>query len=1530
VQTYPDNGGVSFAILARFRLAGQEMEALIAVSSDGGLRLASSWENREHPLGIVAVARGFHIDLSSLSSWDVDIEKLGIGYDFSKKELALSMESARYGKLSFTKGQEQWELLFALGKGVRFAQIPLIGNCFDDKSGLEITSLRVADFPDDTGDTASAKLTLNLLGKDWTFSLPLSFKEKNALTASPSGKEENALTASPSGKVNWLSVNKRMGFFSLYRLGFTMEDSRAYLYVEAGLALSLLQVTLEGLYFSMPLSLSFKDAEYGLSGLTVSIETKLLSIGGGLVKIPGDALIYGGTLTFRVGKFSLSAYGFYRSEESYSSFFVYLLVNYPLGGPPAFFVTGLAAAVGFHYNLLLPDVKHVSEFPLVKAAAGQGGPLKPDSSLSQLLDAFGECLSPAPDTTFGAFGISFDTFGVLHSVLLATAAIGPEMEFSLLGQSELSVPPATPDPIVYCKIQLRCGYSTASGILSLEAALAPESHLFSKSCKLTGGLAAVFWTKGEQKGDFVISLGGYREGYDKPARYPDVDRLGISWKIGDNLSLTGSAYFALLPDRVMAGGKLRLTFQAGPLSAWFSLCADMLLEWKPLHYDFTAQASIGVSLRVDFLFIHKTFSVELSAGLHLYGPEFSGEIHIHLFFISFTVSFGNGSKSAPPRLSWEEFSASFLTSGENSGESLLKLSPSDGVSRRTPDGGFVLLPQKAALSLSLQIPATEISFGNRKETSSSAFGIKPMGVDFIRSEVILSVSSQGEGRFSLTPESMGLPSAIWGGSEGLLKGTLTGAVLRPLPPEKGHRSPEKDYYELRVQQRIVKRLDASRSLAGEQERVVRTAFLEAARPVLPTGKYRLEAQQKVQRENGEELYAGKASLTFHVAGDRFRLPPEDVQSLYPPKGSAGEYDGVLPHILLKNPGFLWESEIGEGIKGPAAALLLFPEDSGELFAKTALDELVRVSPGWSSPHIVPDAAIGETGETDTLLLPMEVFLAACPRPSDLPYTAHIREFPAEGRAAGQPDTLACLCAAVPPEKGRERTYTACMVSLAGYGWLLWRLEKNGWRTDASLPPAVRMVSLCRWSFTNREDPCPFAVLFDRLSFGWLRPELPEGDPNKQAQGFVPLTHILPDGREEPAWYRGPLCPAAGVSDSVRGAAGAGVSLSKTSGADFLETETSRTDATETGTSRTDAPETETPETGASGDTALSLETARELGKLLALRDTSFASLLVEHRSQGVARALQSFALERAGLSRGPEGPAAFFAGEALAHIQGVPSPQNAVQRQERTKDLVSAFLEHYRRADAFCLEDNALEEADPLEEEIARWLSELSLLKPIPLRYLLPHASMLPPESFRAFLVDRDWLDAAGRGALSVGSSGEADELHDQSAASRLLGQSGPRSGFLLRSALTGIWAGLQVSVYDKTGASLPILRMELLGGDILLCLCEGIFSRAEVRQPAGEIHFSLYGPAGKAERPLRSPKDGQELSGTFTVQRRKDGSVDFLSTAKAMERTLGCLPTPDLLALQLLGDTAMGVVETGEPTYNQRSSKGADLRLES
>jgi len=198
---------------------------------------------------------------------------------------------------------------------------------------------------------------------------------------------------------------------------------------------------------------------------------------------------------------------------------------------------------------------------------------------------------------------------------------------------------------------------------------------------------------------------------------------------------------------------------------------------------------------------------------------------------------------------------------------------------------------------------------------------------------------------------------------------------------------------------------------------------------------------------------------------------------------------------------------------------------------------------------------------------------------------------------------------------------------------------------------------------------------------------------------------------------------------------------------------------------------------------------------------------------------------------------------------------------------------------------------------IRRALAELRLLHSVPFAYLVPDATLLPPESIRFFYLDRNWTDSLVDGVLSIGTftaaertqiealrvviRDEVDEaervLRRPTGEERLAGPGGAISGFLLRSRLVSGWPGLHVRAYrvdqgldaqiipESNRDRLKVLRLERLAPAVLLVLFDGVPEVVHLEEPRQGIQFGAQRPPGdplSTERtlPLRDASNAKDL----------------------------------------------------------------------
>lgn len=570
---------------------------------------------------------------------DFPFKGAGITYYMKTRTFSAKMQIGRlqgefvYAFLPETK----WQANLAIDAVFDLSALPLVGSGLHLLDGVVIRDIYLR------ASQAGSVLHLDFAGEEML--LQLSGKGKRDRQAVGA---ENVMDAMQN--FLWFSLEKRFSVFTIHRLGIGFRDKRISFAFDAELAANAFEISLTGL--AAEIAVSEKSAvSFRLAGLTVGYHHPSLQISGGFRHTVSDkGSSYDGMIRIAVKKLSVFAVGTYADN----SFLAYGILRTKLGGPPAFSVTGLAVGAGFHKYLALPAISQVAVHPLVEAA------VNPHFSEGQLLDGLHKKVSTMPGQNFLAAGVSFLSFGMVSSFALLTVSFGQHLEVALLGISKMTVPPMTEkEPIARAELALKAAFIPEAGVFSAEAQLMPASYILSSKCKLTGGFAFYLWFGGEQEGDFVITLGGYRRGYRKPVHYPDVPRLGFCWNVTPELELSGEMYFALTPAALCAGGKLDAVFTMGALRAWFTAYADFEIGWKPFYYDISIGIGIGFSITLDCWLFSKTFTMEMSADLHIWGPAFSGVAKIKWWIISFTISFGAKAERIE-QIDWDEFKKSFL------------------------------------------------------------------------------------------------------------------------------------------------------------------------------------------------------------------------------------------------------------------------------------------------------------------------------------------------------------------------------------------------------------------------------------------------------------------------------------------------------------------------------------------------------------------------------------------------------------------------------------------------------------------------------------------------------------------------------------------------------------------------------------------------------------------------------------------------------------------------------------------------------
>lgn len=586
-----------------------------------------------------------------------------------------------------------------------------------------------------------------------------------------------------------------------------------------------LNVSLIGLDIGIPVTnpTDFSAYSLDLAGLDVSYNGGGVSISGGLLKQVDPFLQYTGAAVLKASTFSIMALGSYAQVpdsdgKNVTSLFIFGALSMPLGGVPAFFITGVAAGFGYNRSIKIPAVEDIMDFPLV--AGVLNGTLTDSNDPAAALSKLADIVAPEVGQYWLAAGLKFSSFELINTAAVLFVSFGKELEFNLLGLSYASLPPkmSKESALAYFELAIKLSFKPADGIISVQAQLTPNSFVLTKDCKLTGGFAFFLWYKNSVQvidgksvaipsGQFVITLGGYHPQFVPPAYYPAVPRLGFQWIIDvsvGKVSITGGAYFAICPTAIMAGGYLSVLFEAGPLKAWLNAYANFLIEWKPFYFSVDIGVTVGASFGTTVGGVSVTLKAELGAKLHLEGPAINGFVEVDWYVISFTIPIGSRSTETTnaPLKGWNVFADNFLPPPQPVTESAVEtrnkksvlkaaevtdtllqqvikwnagsgLLTSNDNSDNKADALWIVNPMYYSFNVVSAIPSNQLTVvGTDYSKTGVPVGVRPMDyIENLGSPITITVVNNNDSKstpidlkgrgINLSTELNGAPSALW-------------------------------------------------------------------------------------------------------------------------------------------------------------------------------------------------------------------------------------------------------------------------------------------------------------------------------------------------------------------------------------------------------------------------------------------------------------------------------------------------------------------------------------------------------------------------------------------------------------------------------------------------------------------------------------------------------------------------------------------------------------------------------------------------
>lgn len=479
-----------------------------------------------------------------------------------------------------------------------------------------------------------------------------------------------SLRAGPGSGPWWLAVQREFGPIYLEQIGFAVDQDGTRIravgvLVDGKVSLFGLSAAVDDLSFTYTVDGTgspFDPTRWrvDVAGFAVTADLGGLSLAGGLRKFTPSAggLEYLGMLMARLSVYGITVYGGFGQVgppgDQYSSLFLFGAVNGPIGGPPAFFVTGIGGGFGANRALVVPsDLSQFGTYPLVKALDPRARPGDPFTELDQARGFF-----PAQRGQFWfAAGVSFTSFALVDGVVVVAVSFGNGFELNVLGLARMALPDESA-ALVSIELALVARVSTREGVVLVQAQLTDNSWVLAPAVRLTGGFAFASWFAGPNRGQFVLTLGGYHPDFHRDG-YPVVPRLGLAWRIGSTVSVTGESYAALTSEALMAGMRVEIHASIGPAWAHLVFGADGIVFFDPFWLKVTIYASIDAGITIDLWFAEITISVHLSARLTVTGPPFRAVATFEIGPASVTFAIGPD-RSVPSPITWARFVPKYL------------------------------------------------------------------------------------------------------------------------------------------------------------------------------------------------------------------------------------------------------------------------------------------------------------------------------------------------------------------------------------------------------------------------------------------------------------------------------------------------------------------------------------------------------------------------------------------------------------------------------------------------------------------------------------------------------------------------------------------------------------------------------------------------------------------------------------------------------------------------------------------------------
>jgi hypothetical protein len=251
-----------------------------------------------------------------------------------------------------------------------------------------------------------------------------------------------------------------------------------------------------------------------------------------------------------------------------------------------------------------------------------------------------------------------------------------------------------------------------------------------RSIALSGGFALLL-TWGA-KPQFLFSVGGYHPRYQKPARFPAVDRMRAVLSSGKNLNISCELYTALTSNSFQIGFRadLMAKYAGAEMVGYFSF--DTLIYFRPFYFSTDIELGVDISYK-GFKLAGALIKFNLS-GPKPYIVTGTAEVEIAVFTLDIAFNFTWGGAQLPeqrPSVGGDELQqllkdeltqsgnwAARLPQHFDAAEILRPLDPSEGDDILHPSGSLELRQQVVPLDRPIR------KFGDSTVTGSPRYSLQ--------------------------------------------------------------------------------------------------------------------------------------------------------------------------------------------------------------------------------------------------------------------------------------------------------------------------------------------------------------------------------------------------------------------------------------------------------------------------------------------------------------------------------------------------------------------------------------------------------------------------------------------------------------------------------------------------------------------------------------------------------------------------------------------------------------------------------------